>query len=198
MGLNPIVVKMNEAATTHAIFKAAVTKFFQHPTSIPCTHFDFRLCHRGASESASELVVALRELAPDCQFSNDHFMEELAMQLITGCRSPKVWERMLMQNLELDEYLKILDTDEAVRGDSAAFSATMGESTESPCANVRKVLSGRLAIKSADAPTSCFNCGCSGHVASDWSCPARNTCCRFCHGRIVCHLLILQMANIDQ
>ncbi len=179
---NPIVTKMNEAAMTHAIFKAAVTKFLQCPTSIPCACLDFRLCHQGASESASEFVVALRELAPDCQFSDD-FPEELAMQLIAGCHSPKARERMLMQNLDLDEYLKILDMDEAVRGDSAAFSATVGESTESPCANVWKVLSGRPAMKSTNAPTSCFNCGRSGHVTSNWSCPARNTHCCFCHGR---------------
>ncbi len=115
---------MNEAATTHAILQTAVPTFLQHPTSVPCACLDYHLCHQGASGSASEFVAAPRELAPDCQFSNDHFSQELAMQLIANCRSPMVQDWMLKPNLNLaneDEYLKILDKDEAVRVESTAF-----------------------------------------------------------------------------
>ncbi len=155
----PIVMKMDEAAMIHAIIQAAVPKFFQHLTSVSCACLDFHLRHQGASGSASEFVAAPRELTPDCLFSGDHFLEELAMQLITDCRSPKAREWMLMQNFDLDEYLRILDMDKVVRVDSAAVSVAIGESTESPCAGVQKVLSGQPAAKSTDALMPCFNWG---------------------------------------
>ncbi len=134
-GSNSIIAMMNEAATTHMILQAAVPTFLQHPTSVPCACLDFCLRHQVASGSVSEFVVAPRELALDCQFSDDRFSEELAMQLIADCRSPMVWEWMLKPNLNLadeDEYLKILDRDEAVRVESTAFfdqSTTMVNET---------------------------------------------------------------------
>ncbi len=79
-------------------------------------------------ESVGEFVVALRELALDCQIPADYLSHELALQIVSGCYSVKAHERMLIIDVNLEQYLAILESDEAVREDLAAFS--VASSTE--------------------------------------------------------------------
>ncbi len=48
---------------------------------------DFRERRQGQSETASEFVSMLRELAPDCTFLVDYLNRELALQILSGCHS---------------------------------------------------------------------------------------------------------------
>ncbi len=75
--------------------------------------------------------MALRELAPDCEFPNGTLPRELALQILTGCHSQKACERMLLCPIDLDDYVQILETDEAVKDDAATFAAATGQSASS-------------------------------------------------------------------
>ncbi len=150
---------------------------------------EFRRRFQGISEAAAEFVAALRELAPDCEFPDGTLPCELALQILTGCRSQKARERMLLRPIDLDDYVQILETDEAVKDDVAAFAAATGQSASS---SVRPVQSksckqsvkrqGQVHTPLGGAPSlECLCCGKGGHRAKDQNCPTKNDMCRFCH-----------------
>ncbi len=63
-------------------------------------------------------------MAPDCQFPPDYLDSALAEQILFGCCSVKARERMLLINPPtLDEYQKVLKTDDAGVGDQSQFLA---------------------------------------------------------------------------
>ncbi len=74
----------------------------------------------------SEFVSALREFAPDSDFLVDYLKRELALQILSRCRSTKAHECMLLAAIDLDEYIKILESDESLQGDWCVFAAAAG------------------------------------------------------------------------
>ncbi len=122
-GNDPVVATMTEAATTYAIFRAAVRRRFKRTTNVARACFDFHTRRQGPTESAAEFIAALRELAPDCSFPADYHNRALVEQLICGCYSSKARERMLLIDPNLDEYLQILESDEVVQEDSQIIAS---------------------------------------------------------------------------
>ncbi len=125
-GSHPIVATLGDEATAHAAFQEAVKAFFKKPMNIARACLDFHQHCQGQSETASEFVSALRELAPDCDFLVDYLKRELALQILSGCHSTKARECMLLAAIDLDEYIKILESDESLQEDSRIFAAAAG------------------------------------------------------------------------
>ncbi len=59
-------------------------------------------------------MVALHKLAADCQIPADYLSRGLALQIVSRCCLVKARERMLVTHINLDQYLKILKSDEVV------------------------------------------------------------------------------------
>ncbi len=113
-------------AMAHAAFQEAVKAFFKKLMNIARACLDFHQHCQGQSETVSEFVSALRELALDCDFPVDYLKRELALQILSGCRSTKARERMLLAAIDLDEYVQILESDESLQEDSRIFAAAAG------------------------------------------------------------------------
>ncbi len=194
-GSDPVVAQMDDQTPpTHAVFQAAVKQRFHRPASISRACLDFQNRRQGSTESAADFVAALRELAPECQFPATYLDRALAQQILAGCRSTKARERMLLHNpdqaADLTEFIRILDSDEAVQHDSALFAAAAGSSRPSGVhavqPNTRLRRQGPYkGSKGSGSNTytkgKCMGCGSGDHRSKDNSCPARNAECRFCH-----------------
>ncbi len=128
-GSHPLVPKIKEAATKYVLFKKAVLDHFKRPTNVARTCLEFRRRFQGPDELATNFLAALHELAPDCKFPDGMLPRELALQILTGCRSQKAREWMLLRPVALDYYMQILETDEAVKEDAAAFAAASSQSS---------------------------------------------------------------------
>ncbi len=120
---DPVVATMTKDATTHAIFRAAICRHFKRATNVTRACYDFHMRQQGPTKSMAEFITALQELAPDCSFSADYTNRALAEQLVCGCYSSKARERMLLVKPNLDEYLRILESDEVVQEDSRIIAS---------------------------------------------------------------------------
>ncbi len=85
----PIVATLGDDAMAHTAFQEAIKAFFKKPTNIAWACLDFRERRQGQSKTASEFVSTLRELALDCSFPADYLKRELALQILSSCRSRK-------------------------------------------------------------------------------------------------------------
>ncbi len=86
--------------------------------------FDFHTRKQGPTESAAEYMASLRELAPDCNFPAMYLNCALAKRIVCGCHCMKAHERMHLVDPNLDGYLRILESDEAVQEDSAVIASS--------------------------------------------------------------------------
>ncbi len=188
-GSNPLVPQLKAATTTDMLFKRAVLDHFKHPTNVAHACLEFRHRFQGHTKSATDLLAALHELALDCEFPDSTLPWELALQILTGCLLQKAHERMLLCPINLEDYTQILETDEAVKEDAAAFAAVSGQSS-SPTVHPLQPHSHRKSKPSGQQvhtplgggpSTHCFCCGRGGHKAKDPKCPALNDSCKFCH-----------------
>ncbi len=110
----------------HTAFQEAVKTFFKKPMNVAQACLDFRECRQGQSKTASEFVSILRELTPDCAFPVDYLKRELALQILSSCRSTKARECMLLAAIDLDEYVNILELDKSLQEDWRVFAAVAG------------------------------------------------------------------------
>ncbi len=188
-GSHPLVARIKDATTTHALFQKAVQDHIRRPTNVAHACLEFQRRFQGPNESATDFLAALREMAPDCEFPDGTLARELVLQVLSGCRSQKACERMLLRPVALDDYTQILETDETVREDSAAFAAATGKSAStssvqlvSSCQHTQKPSGRQVQTPLGGGPNShCFACGSRSHFAKSDQCPARNARCRFCH-----------------
>ena len=158
-------------------------------TSVPPIRacFDFLNRKQGASETASEYLLALRAMIPDCGFGADE-SRMLAIAFTIGCRHKSTQEKLLSQvNINLDEFMRIATGDESAREHAAAIRG------EHP--NVHKVhkqypsrptlpqSQPRNATQFPSNSNSCSGCGSKTHAYKDSTCPARNASCNFCQAK---------------
>ncbi len=173
----------------HTAFQEAVKTFFKKPTNVAQACLDFREHHQGQSETASEFVSALRELAPDCYFLVDYLKRELALQILSGCHSTKARERVLLTAINLDEYVNIRESDESLQDDSRVFAAAASNgrpSTVHRVCTLRNQQQKGNANKGMQPNTNfragkCYACGQAGHLAKGSCCPTKDAKCKFCN-----------------
>ncbi len=200
-GSDPIVARMDDTPPpTHTAFQAAVRQRFYRSPSISHACLDFANHRQGTNESAADFLATLRELAPECRFPATYLDRALTQQILVGCKLPKAREWMLVHVPEaepnLDAFVKILDSDEAVTKDQQVFSSASGSGK--PC-GVASVVSHPRGRSKCSGTTSfqkgtekgqgsgqavkgkCRGCGSGNHRSYDGSCPAKGAECRFCH-----------------
>ncbi len=140
----------------------------------------------------------LRELATDCSFLVDYLNRDLALQILSGCRSMRAWPRMLVAAIDLDEYVKILESDKTMQEESHIFAAAAGNGAPSTVHGVRPQCNRQqkgntnkgMQPKPNFRAGKYYACGQSRHLDIDSSCPLRTPKCKFCnkfgHWKEVC------------
>ncbi len=132
-GSDPIMATMDATPPPmHTAFQAAVRQHFYRSPSILHACLDFANRRQSPNESAADFLAALRELAPEYRFPVTYLNRAIAQQILVGCRSTKAREQMLLHEPEaepnLDAFVKISDSDEAVFKDQQVFPAASGSS----------------------------------------------------------------------
>ncbi len=154
----------------------AVKKQFATEKSKVRAQVEFAKRHQEQSETINEYVTALRSLAPDCDFGDNHG-ERLAIQLIVGCKDAAAQKLCLrLKEPALDQVLDILRTEE------------VAETTQD-------ILNGKhKALKLKRTPQweerdqrsttghgrTCSGCGSNRHRYRSVQCPAKGQACAYC------------------
>ncbi len=189
-----VVNWMTSTATLYSsscLWHDTISMFFQCLVSIVCAHLDFRQCIQGMDESAAEFITALRELAPDCHFTDPGLQEMLMMQILTSCHSSEACCQMLLHDLNADNYEHILQTAEQGSADSVTITTAQSSGqSNSLVSAVQHASHFQVSTQQSDtaspvlSPSSwftCFGCGEEGHRIHAHTCPTRSKQCPFCH-----------------
>ncbi len=164
---------------TFATFSDAVATFLAHPVSIPHACLTFQEWIQGPTETVSELITALHELATDCRFTDPGSQEMLVHQMLAGCQSKEVKWWMLLCNLNADDYLHILETEEHIMEDIAVLEAVQNQQHQFQ--HQQHQAGGKVGKGIGSLPTNseliCFSCGHKGHKWRLHSAIWRLHCC---------------------
>ncbi len=176
---NPVFTRMS--TETWGNFRQAVIRQFAPPTNPVKSQYEFMNRRQEPSETIDEFITALRMMAADCEFG-DGESERLAMQLIVGCQDTKARQLCLrLLQINLDEIINILRTEELADTANKAVSGGPGTTT---VAKLQRKQTRRQQNK--DRPKDndkkgCYGCGNQTHKFRDEACPARGQVCNFCH-----------------
>ena len=172
------------------VFDTAILKldaYFAYEPNYALEKHNFRLMSQLSSETVAQFAHRLKQQAKLCNFTTaaEHELD----QLVEGVRESSLRKKFLdKKNLDIVAALEIArqheTTEESLRG--MASSASGAHASVSGSVNRVRVSSKH----SSDSTCSCRNCGRTGHVAGDDSCPARSKSCHKCgkkgHFRALC------------
>lgn len=152
----------------------------------------FRKVRQEDGEKFEQFVLRLRTQAARCEFQQGWLEESLIDQIVEGCSSIRLRNKILSQCKTLDEIVILGSSLESVEMQSKSFQSNFTNNKD--YMEVSRIIDKRRNTKqqpqSSTSKMKCFKCNSFKHLANDVSCPARNQQCNICrrkgHYAVVC------------
>lgn len=167
---------------THITLIDALNAYFEPMANIDYRRFVFRQARQKPEESLDTFHGRLKELASSCGFADE--MEEIRGQVIQGCASAKLRERILEESgKSLIDILvlgrsKELSKDRAAHMEAALQHPIKAEPVNTVCAVMPHPEKGQEASTAVPRKKQCGYCG--GLIHRILDCPARGKKCTAC------------------
>lgn len=135
--------------------------------------FLLRSINQEREEKFDDFVQRIRAQIAKCDFTSEVAELMIVLQILSGAKSPETRRKILERERTVDEAITIGRNNEMLKENLTKYE---------PEATVQRIVRPSSSSASYIQPTrsKCFNCGRSGHLAKDYTCPARQAQCFKC------------------
>lgn len=182
MDLQKICLNLQMGMDSNEDFKSLLAKldgFFIQPRSLRYERYVFRQISQKEAENFDSFLLRLKRQALKCGWTLWVSNENIADQIVAGCKSGRLRTRLMEKDTELEEIITVARSIEAVEAQKSLFEerpATKMSVTES----IAEVMTKGSKNRVAQGPAECFRCGRKDHLSNSINCPAKGRACNNC------------------
>lgn len=181
--LQKICLNLQMGEDANEDFESLMAKldgFFIQPRSLRYERYVFRQIIQKENEKFDSFLLRMKRQALKCGWPSMWTSNEnIADQVVAGCRSGRLRARLMEKDSELEEIIAVARSMEAVEVQKSLF-----EEKPAPKAalaeTVAEVTAKSNRFNSSQKLGECFRCGKKDHLSNDINCPAKGRSCNNC------------------
>lgn len=139
---------------------------------------EFREIKQLEKESMTEFINRIRVQVNKCGYCNEDRDKEIILQIIQGCISKGLKERLLESERSLSDAIGIAKASEKAKQQAKEINSN----NTGPVADIQRVAPLKRTWTQANQDQ-CYRCGRRGHKSYDKKCPALGKTCNSCNGK---------------
>lgn len=161
------------------VYDAAVClldEYFAPRQNITFERHILRKIKQDETEGFDDFVKKITHQIKKCGYCKTDTEKETIQQIVEGCKSDKLRERLLEKERNLEEVKSLGRSNERIARQTKSFATNHTNPTE-----IQRVDKAVKRTWSKAKPDECYRCGRRGHRATDKKCPAWGQTCNVCH-----------------